>query len=155
MRKEKILITVILVLVLLNTTTLVLMWVNRPPVPLHRQNGTPDKMIFEQLSFDKKQQDQFIIIRDEHRSHFKRLNEEMEKIQKEYFQLLTKENFNDSLVMQYESKLAEIYKEKMEVTFDHFNKLKRICRKDQLEKYNQFITELGKVIAGPKRGKHH
>ncbi len=150
-RREKILMFIILFLVLVNSATLILMWMNRPPFPPHHgRPGPPDKIIIERLDLDDAQIKKFEVLKNEHHSQMMKLNEEANEIHKKYFQLLESENVNDSIADSYEKQLANITEKREEFTFIHFQKLKAICKPDQIKLFNDFIGELGKILAGPK-----
>ncbi len=143
--------TIILVLVLVNSATLILMWVNKPPFPPeHPHHQRPDKLIIERLELDDDQQNQFEVIKKEHQGQMRKLNEEANEIHKKYFDLLKEENLNDSIADSFEKQLASITEKREEYTFRHFQKLKSICKPEQIGSFNDFIGELGKILSGPK-----
>jgi hypothetical protein len=155
-KREKILMFIILFLVLVNSATLILMWMNRPPFPPHhgRSGGPPDKIIIERLNFDEEQIKQFELIKKEHQLQMRNLHEESNQIHKKYFKLLESENVNDSIADFYEKQLANLTEKREEFTFIHFQKLKAICKPDQIKLFNEFVGELGKILAGPPSPKH-
>ena len=59
-------------------------------------------------------------------------------------------NRNDSLVIQ----LAD-YQSQIETThYNHFLDIKKLCRQEQLKKYDELTTELSKIFSHPRRPKH-
>lgn len=155
-RREKILMFIILFLVLVNSATLILMWMNRPPFPPHhgRPGGPPDKIIIERLELDDAQIKEFEVIKKEHQGQMRMLNEEANEIHQKYFELLESDNVNDSIADSYEKQLANIAEKREEFTFVHFKKLKAICKPEQIKLFNDFVAELGKILAGPPPPKH-
>jgi len=128
------------------------MWMN-PTLPFpvkHGPPGPPDKIIIERLDLDDAQIKEFEKLKHEHHSQMMKLNDEVNLIHKKYFELLESENVNDSIADSYEKQLANITEQREEFTFIHFKKLKAICRPDQIELFNDFVGELGKILAGPK-----
>lgn len=154
-RREKILMMIILVLVLVNSATLILMWVNKPPFPpKHPHHQRPDKLIIERLELDDEQQKQFEEIKKEHQGQMRKLNEEANTLHQKYFALLENDSVNDSIVDTYEKQLASITEKREEYTFQHFQKLKAICKPEQIGLFNDFIGELGKILSAPKGPRH-
>lgn len=151
MKRERLLMIVILVLVLLNSATLIYIyiWTWNQPISSHERNRRPDKLIIERLKLDEEQQKQFEELKHEHHSAVVKLDEQSRELHKQYFALLEKEEINDSIVDGFEKQLAAITERKEEVTFDHFKKLKAICKPDQIKLFNDFIGELGKILSGP------
>ena len=155
-KREKILMFIILFLVLVNSATLILMWMNRPPFPPHlgRPGGPPDKIITERLNLDEEQIKQFEIIKKEHQAQMREINTQSKELHQKYFELLENENVNDSLADSYEKQLANFTEQREEFTFNHFKKLKAICKPDQIKLFNDFVGELGKILVGPPPPKH-
>lgn len=147
---------IILFLVLVNSATLILMWMNRPPFPPHhgRPGGPPDKIIIERLKLDEEQIKQFEIIKREHQGQMRQLNEELRLLHQKYFELLESDQVNDSLADSYEKQLASLAEKREEFTFIHFKKMKAICKPEQIELFNSFVGELGEILAGPHPPKH-
>jgi Spy/CpxP family protein refolding chaperone len=150
-KREKILMFIILFLVLVNSVTLILMWMNRPPFPPHqgRPGGPPDKIIIERLELDEAQIKEFEKLKKEHHSQMMKINEESKELHKKYFELLEQENVNDSLADSYEKQLANLTEQREEFTFIHFKKLKAICKPKQIKLFNDFVGELSKILGRP------
>lgn len=141
---------IILVLVLLNSTTLIIMWVNKPPFPPHPpQHDRPDKVIVERLQLDEQQQKEFDKLKTEHHSQMVKLDEQSRDLHKKYFALLENEQINDSIADSYEKQLANITEKKEEITFNHFRDLKNLCKGEQVKLFNDFVGELGKILSSP------
>lgn len=151
MRKDKLLMGIILLLVLLNSATLIIMWVNKPPFPPHHppQHEPPGKIIIERLKLDEHQQKEFEKLKKEHHSQMVKLDEQSRELHQNYFTLLEKETINDSIVDSYEKQLASITEQKEEITFNHFRDLKNICKGNQIQLFNDFVGELGKLLSIP------
>ena len=150
-KREKILLFIILFLVLVNSTTLILMWMNRPPFPLHhgQPGGSPDKIIIERLKLDDEQIKQFEILKKEHQAQMREINTQSKVLHQKYFELLKNENVDDSTADVYEKQLANLTEQREEFTFNHFKKIKAICKTEQIKLFNDFVGELGKILTGP------
>lgn len=150
-KREKILMFIILFLVLVNSATLILMWMNRPPFPPHHghPDGPPDKIIIERLKLEEEQIKQFEILKKEHQAQMREINTQSKELHQKYFKLLENENVDDSTADVYEKQLANLTEQREEFTFNHFKKLKAICKPEQIKLFNDFVGELGKILAGP------
>lgn len=150
-KREKIVLIGIVVLVCINSATLLMMWMNKPPFPPpHPPHERPDKIIIERLQLDEKQQKEFEKIKHEHQAQMHEIHQQTNELHQKYFKLLENENVNDSVADVYEKQLASLSEQREEYTFQHFLKLKKICRPDQMTLYTDFIGELSKILSGPK-----
>ena len=151
-KREKLLMMIILILVMVNSATLILMWVNKPPFPPKHPHhgGPPDKIIIERLKLDETQIKEFEIIKKIHQEQMRQLNERSQVLHKKYFELLEHEKVNDSIAGILENELALLSKLREKFTFQHFQKLKSICKPEQIGLFNDFIGELGKILSAPK-----
>lgn len=152
MKKEKLLIIVILVLVLINSATLLMMWMNRPPHPPMHGKGPhkrPDKMIIEKLKLDEAQQEKFSGLKEEHHSNMVRIDDELRKIRNSYYGELKKENADSVLTDSLEKKSGQLAIEREKATFDHFLKLKALCKPEQLEDFYKLTEELSEIFSKP------
>jgi len=152
MKKEKLFIIIILILVLINSATLLMMWLNRPPHPPmygHGPHKRPDKIIIEKLKLDEAQQEKFSLLKEEHHSNMVRIDDELRKTRTVYFGELKKENADKSITDSLETITAQLNIEKERATFDHFQKLKSLCKPDQLDDFYLLIDELSEIFSRP------
>jgi periplasmic protein CpxP/Spy len=145
MKRENLLIGLVLFLVLLNG--FVLLRQNRGGGPRHDGPPPHDRLIIKTLNFDESQQRSFEELKFDHRRKIVELERKFETTLEEYFLLLSVENQSkkDSL----ESIVADLEKQKADITFQHFKDLRNLCRPDQREAFDQFIPELFRFIMPP------
>jgi hypothetical protein len=145
MSKEKLLMYLVIVLVLINAIILSFLLLNK-------QNPAPRKqevfqLIQHELLLEEKQIEEFEKLRHTHREQMNALDKKFKETLITYFSLLrdsNKELFNqDSL----ENVLAAIEKEKATITLNHFKKVKTILHKDQRVKFDELIPELITVMS--------
>lgn len=145
MKRENILIGVVIVLAIINGLVLY-RFVSGPGGP---PDGPPphDKIIVERLGLDQSQQRAFDGLKYQHRTKVNELESHFEKTMEAYFLLLRSndQSKKDSL----ESVLGGLEREKAMVTYEHFKDLKDILRPDQKEKFDAFIPELFRFIMPP------
>ena len=138
-------------LLLINGFTLIFLFFKKPPHGIHdhmgehsrgHESGGPRKIIIERLHFDSTQEKSYEIIIEEHRSKMHELNEQSRNLHDELYSLL-KENIIDStkanvLIQQLSLNQKDLDK----LNFDHFKKIKVICKTNQIERYNGLVDDL-------------
>lgn len=149
MKRENFLIGLVLLLVVLNAFMLFRMSSRRGP-----GGGPPphDRIIVSTLNFDERQQQAFEKLKFEHRGRIIEIEDKFESTLEKYFLLLPNENqkAKDSL----ELIIAELEREKADVTFDHFRDLRNLCRPDQQKAFDEFIPQLFRFILPSSHRKH-
>jgi len=146
-------ITTIVILVIINITCLLLLWIGKPK---HNTRGSEDngdkiagiqKMLKEELGFSIEQTEQFLAIRSSHKEMANDLSEKIMILRKEMFEdamYSDKPSISDSLLNLSLEKQGQIEIQ----TFEHFQKLKEICTPEQEEK----LFELMHNLLGPPPG---
>ncbi len=147
MKRENILMAFIVLLVVMNGAVLFYFLTGRQiPPPRH------DKRIIEALHFDDLQQQEFEKLKFGHRDQMNRLDDAFNGLLKDYFETLASGNtsMRDSLA----NELGKIEQQRVNITWDHFNDLKKLCKPEQAEDFNNFLPELIRFIVqrGPKNG---
>jgi protein CpxP len=115
----------------------------------HVGGDDPSSFIIEQLKLDADQQKQFDELKHQHQDFAKNMHEEEKKLHDAYFALLKTDNPDKTKVDSIASLMAAKQKEMELFTFDHFQKLKAICRDDQKKLFDQTIDEIAKQVGGP------
>lgn len=162
MNKTRLLTIAIIGLLFLNFGTLAVMLLHRPGHPPHEgmppppRGEGPKRIIIERLHFDEAQQKQYEALIEEHHSKTRELNQSARDLHKELFSLLGEETSDkskaDSLILQ----IAENQKAMDSLNFDHFQKIKNICKPDQLDDFKELSEELAELFApkGPPPPEH-
>lgn len=123
--------------------------------PLKHEGGPkgegPKKIIIERLNFDEGQQKQYEVIITEHRSKTKELNKRSRDLHDELYSLLKNNTINKTISDSLIKIIAENQKAMENLNFDHFQKIKAICKDGQLENFNDFVLDLTHLF-GPKNG---
>ena len=140
--KNKWLMTVIILLLLANAATLTIFWLGRA-----RLNGRPPQRqeaadyIIKQTGFDSSQERQYRILIKEHQEKAGKLRDEIRQAKDRFFDLIGQGNASDSLKKVYAADASAKTAELDLLTMDHFEKIKALCRPDQLEKFEKVIRE--------------
>jgi protein CpxP len=150
MKGTKLLWMIIGILTLINVGILTFIVLGPNPHPEKKF----DNMIIHELELNNEQIRQFNILKENHHRQIVAIDHEMKETFAEYFNLLTVQNNllkKDSL----EKILSEKYKQKVQITYQHFNDLKGICTEDQRKKMHGIIPMLMQVINPQKTRTDH
>ena len=145
MKKEKLLTLLVILLLLLNISIIiffVFIGHERPPM------GPPkvDKLITETLNLDEKQIARFNTMKREHHHQMMQLDKQYVELLQQYFELLNVKQLENSSKDSLENMVEKIQLQKAQITFRHFQELKSLCRPDQIERFQELIPELSKII---------
>lgn len=148
-KQNRYLLFVIVLLVILNLGTILMLWLSKPPQPMmQRKQRTPElekmhiqQILKDELSFDKTQTEQYLKLREKHHERASLLQNEIQRIKKQMFDEVLKENpqttLSDSLLKLSQEKTADLE----QLTFQHFLDLKKLCKPDQQDKLKILISE--------------
>jgi Spy/CpxP family protein refolding chaperone len=142
MNNTKFLKIVIVLLLLINISTLSFMWLNLPV-----KHDFVGDVFAKELQFTEQQKEQFQTLKEEHRSQVEALKSENKEKHDAYLNLLKTPNV-DSLALK--KAVAEILKikEKEELAmFYHFQKVRALCDETQKKKFDQVINEAARMMA--------
>lgn len=140
----------IVLLVILNLTTLTLLWIGRPssrspgqgPLPPAQDQERIRQLLKEQLAFNEEQIQQYLVLREEHHQRAQRLENEIRELKRKMFEQVLEERapatVSDSLLNLVLAKQAELER----MTFQHFLDLKNLCGPGQKEKLRLLMGEV-------------
>lgn len=151
MNKIKFLTAGLILLLVLNAVTLFILFHVHLSQRKHEKNGAggPANFIIESLKLDVTQQKQFADLRHQHQNFTKGVHEEGKRLHDAYFDLLKTDNPDKTKVDSIATLMAAHQKELELFTFDHFQKLRAICREDQKKLFDQTIDKIAKQVGGP------
>jgi protein CpxP len=155
MNNTKFLKVVIILLLLINISTIAFMWLNRP-----QPKDNIGDFFAKELHFTDKQKEQFAVLRDEHRELRKSLSEENKEKHDAYFDLLKNAAVDSVVIKNAISELLKIREKEELGTFTHFQKVRAICDENQKKKFDEIIGEAARMMSpkppreeqGPPRG---
>lgn len=146
MKREKVLWIGISVLAILNIICLLFIILRGG----ERPNKRFDKVLIESLQLNESQIERFEQLKYKHRMQIDQLDDRMQMPFQQYFGLLTGSRNpvkEDSL----KNELAELYKQKIEVTYQHFAEIKAMCLPEQQRNMGKIVPFLMRVISPPKK----
>lgn len=148
MQSNKKLLTVLIVLLLMaNVATIAIFWFKNEDRSSPK-NGGPAKFIIKELSFDKKQQEKFLALANEHQEAIKLVRLELKDAKEAMFDLLSEHRATNA-DKEKAIKTCSIYTEKIDsITLDHFTKVRAICNSEQQKKFDGIIKNVAQMIGG-------
>ena len=153
MNRNKILYAIVVILVLLNTIALVLMW-NHHRKARKEQGLSPARYLIQKVGFDSIQQEKYMDLVQDHRKRTGKLKQQLAEAKDEYFALLGKSTADTSRVGALQ-KITSISSQLDEITFSHFEDVRKICTAEQQPKFDKAIQQVVHMMAGPPRGGPH
>ena len=154
MKKYRIIIIITILLLLINTVLLGFLWFGKKQ-PMPPQNGGPamvENFLKEKLSLTDPELKQFKVLREEHFSLNKKLNDSLHVQKDALFALLGKVDSNNKSVDSITNIIAGFEKQKDVNTFTHFSKVRMILTTDQQPKFDAIINDVLRMVAGPQPG---
>ena len=136
----------IALLLLLNIGTLTFMWLHRPPHPGARG---PFMFIVKATGMDDAQQETYRQLRDAHRSKLDAYRMQNSKIRGQMFDLLAEYGEDGAQVRQLADSIAAVKREEELLTYEHFRRVREICRPEQQSKFDAAIGEAIQSMAPP------
>lgn len=148
MNKTKLLSIAVIGLLILNFGTLAFLFLRAPSHPNHPPMGEgPKQLIIERLNFDTEQQKQYSLLVDEHRSKMRGLNKASREMHDELYSQLKNTIIDKANVDSIIQKISENQTALDNLNFDHFQKIKTICKTDQLDRYNALVEDLTQLFS--------
>ncbi|UEG49423.1 periplasmic heavy metal sensor [Ferruginibacter lapsinanis] len=142
----------IILLLVANTITLSLLWLNKKDEPgnLRRQpRGQVFEFITRELKLNEQQQEAYSKLRDEHQAGVRSIKDSIRQAKDVFFSLLKEPQVPDSLIVAAAQK-ANAAEQQLDVfTFRHFQKVRAICNADQQKKFDSIIQEALHQMAPP------
>jgi periplasmic protein CpxP/Spy len=120
--------------------------------PRHSEEG-PKKVIIERLGFDEAQQNAYDVIIMEHREKRREFNQRNHHLHDNLFALLKTPELNVAVKDSLMTEIARNQKNMDELNFSHFQKIRSLCKEDQVKKFDALVDDLGDLFrsGGPAR----
>lgn len=149
--RQRWLLVLVAILLLTNIATLSIYWFKKPlrdggpggpgHDPANREKRMGQFMV-DQLKFDSSQEATYWQLRDSMIAIQRPVMDSIRSSKKRFFDLLNQSNATDSTLTARTNEIASLQKKLDSVTFRHFQKVRAICRPDQLEKFDTVIKEI-------------
>lgn len=147
MNKNKFYIVIIISLIVMNLALLIFLFLGKPP-----RHEKPREIVIHQLNFDKNQIAEYDKLIKKHRHDIMKLDDEIFALKDNlYKNLSTESKANDSLINAISNKQVQVES----VHYQHLLAIKKLCKPEQLEDYNNLTNEFGKIFSKlPSRNTH-
>jgi periplasmic protein CpxP/Spy len=146
--RQRWLLVLVAILLITNIATLSIYWFKKPGHDGRpgRDGGNREKrmgqFMVDEMKFDSSQKATYWKLRDSIMVIQKPVMDSVRSAKKRFFDLLNQPDASDSLLMERSNEIADLQKKLDIVTFRHFEKVKAICRPDQLQKFDTVINEI-------------
>lgn len=155
MNKSKLLRNFVIAILIINMVIISYLLINSNGFPKNLP-PKPREIVIEKLDFDTNQIKEYDRTITKHQNKIRNLDDSIRIAKNELYAKLksssSKITTNDSLINQINN-----YQKEIEIThYNHFIEIKKICKPEQLEKFNALTEELSKIFSGkrkPKDGK--
>jgi periplasmic protein CpxP/Spy len=144
MNKQRFLVICVVLLLALNTTTLLFLFFNQRPqnLPLGPPPGNANRFIIQELSLTQQQQQQYAQLWQQFQQQLQQIQTADKQLHQQYFELL-KQDPADSIVIDTIVNNISQQRRLMELAlYNHFKQLRTICTAEQQQKFNQLIDEI-------------
>ncbi len=151
--KNKLLFTIIIILILINISTLSLVWYGRlkppppPPFPpmMERPEGPPPEgkaFLKEQLKLTDAQMEAIDKIRETHISQIRKIKEDMKGLKDKLFSNLKNPSADTNTIKDITTQIGNIEARVDIITFDNFREVRKICTDEQKKKFDEIILDV-------------
>lgn len=160
--KNKLLFTIIVILVLINISTLSLVWYGRfkqppfpppPPPMMEPRDGPPPEgkaFLKEQLKLTDAQMEAIDKIREAHISQIRKIKEDMKGLKDKLFSNLKNPGADTNTIRDITNQIGNIEARVDIITFDNFREVRKICTDEQKKKFDEIILDVMKMGAPPE-----
>lgn len=156
MEKTKVLSFAVIGLVVLNLGILVFLFLNgKNHKPPHDRRPEPKQIIIDKLHFDAKQQQDYAKLITGHRAAITRLDDSIRKAKNELYLLLNEDTVDEKVKVALLDEIAVHQKQIEQTHFKHFQDIKKLCRKDQLDDFEALTEDLSRIFAPKPPRKRH
>jgi periplasmic protein CpxP/Spy len=146
MNKNKFLTYSVVALFIINIITLSFFFFKKDTRPNERNRPRPKEIIIDKLDFDKQQIESFDKLIKVHKSSIEALDHKIKDSKNNLYQQLS---ISENQIV-IDSILSTLNKYKSEIElihFNHFLDIKKLCKPEQLDNYNDLTLELSKIFA--------
>lgn len=149
--KVKVLTGLVIVLLLINITTIAGVWklVDVANLTALKKPSAKD-FIIAKLQFDEEQQEQFELLRKEHFDQIGGLLTDIQNEKGEMYDLLKSSNPDTALTYAHIAQIMQREERLERITFEHFRKVRAICNDEQKQHFDVIIDQVMHMIMQPR-----
>lgn len=106
----------------------------------------PDKIIIDKLHFDEKQQEEYRTLIHWHRTRINAFDSQIHKVKQELYLQLLKSKVDDKIEDSLINNLSDLQKQIEATHFKHFQDIKKLCKKEQIQDFDELTEELTHIF---------
>jgi len=144
MNKQRFLIICVVLLLVLNTATLLFLFFNQRPqnFPPGPPPGSANSFIIQELSLTPQQQQQYAQLWQQFQQQLRQIQAADKQLHQQYFQLLKEDPADTAVIDTVISSISQQRRYMELALYNHFKQLRQICTAQQQLKFNQLIDEI-------------
>ncbi len=140
---------VIIILVLVNVSTLIFLWFGKPrtarvPVP-----GHASEFLIRELMLTPMQQDEFGKLSDENHERMRILQEQDRKLHYRFFETLFLPNADTSIAKIFADSIIDLRMQMELLTFEHFRQIKQMLTEEQKHNFHRVFRQAIECVMPP------
>ena len=153
-QKNKLLMIIVVVLVILNIVSVSYILFSPPPFPgAHDKQKDPiARFLDEELGFSKEQKMQYQKLREEHFIRSDSLMNVHAKVLRDFFDLLKKDSTNQEEVRLKAAVIGKWEVDRSFETYNHFRAIRALCTPEQRRTFDAMITDVLQQPREPRGG---
>ena len=140
---------VIIVLILVNLSTLAFMWFNRPGSGMLARRPVAAGFLVKELELSGSQRKEYFQLRGDHRVILKELQEHDKALHNLFFEQLFSEVPDPKSVHDLADSIAENRRKMEMITYNHFRQVKQILNPAQQKKFGEIFDEVIRMVLPP------
>lgn len=148
MKREHFYALVIIVLLLLNISTLAFLWMERSEGDRFMPLNSPEHIIINKLQLNKEQQQEFNVFKHSHRKSIDSVGRHIKEAQMALFDLVKMDELDIELRDSLLSRIEQYESAKHLITIQHFHDIRSMLKPEQKGPFNEFVDEIGSSITG-------
>ena len=145
MSKTKLLTVLVVILVVINVITLSF-FISKKPHDRPGVRKMPREIVIDKLNFDAEQIAKYELLIKENSQAISKLDNQMNAFKNNLYKELSQSNSseqNNALFLEIATTQATIEK----LHFNHFLAIKKLCKPEQMDDYNNLTTELSRIFS--------
>jgi protein CpxP len=140
---------ILLIGALIISNILLIVFISMPKKDHRFHPDKPRNIIIERLQFDEKQIEAYDVLIENHRNQIREKDQQIIELKNKLYENLN-QDLNQNVLDSLTSEIASTQKQIETIHYLHFVDIKKLCKDDQLEKYNQLISELSRIFSPPR-----
>ena len=121
-------------------------------IPKHPNPSSPKEIIIERLNFDKDQTAEYDKLIQQHQQQIRENQRAIMELKNNLYSHL-RSNENNAITDSLAKEIGKTQTKIELIHYAHFEDIKKLCREDQMNEYNELINELARLFSPRPRMK--